>query len=189
MFNFVLAGGSEATFKGWMVIIAFVIIAVGVIYFVIPKINAAKFAKLPELKSPAKVAERRLLGQGTIHAVTFELSEGKKITFDLSEEQYNAFTEGSSGVLTYKETEDHKKDRFLSFEMEKKASEHGIYEYEISEHGAYGNEASEQETFDSGIYEQGSFERRYSDQAAYGHGAFERKASGQEEKPGSEAND
>ncbi|MCL2678216.1 MAG: DUF2500 domain-containing protein [Clostridiales bacterium] len=105
---------------GWIVIVIFLLIVIAIMYYLIPRLNKKRFAAQPEMNVPAKVAEKCLRGHETIHNVTFELDGGKKLTFDLSEEQYNALAEGASGILTYKKAENvlHKEvDLFLGFAL------------------------------------------------------------------------
>ena len=107
--------------KGWWIIGAFLVLVIIVVYVIPAIINASKFSKLPEIKARVKVVDKRLKAQETIHNVTFELQDGRKIVFDLPDKQYKSIFVGASGILTYKETENKKKDKFLSFAAEQES--------------------------------------------------------------------
>ena len=109
----------KMTIQGGFIFIGVFILLVVLLVYVIPAIrNKSKFAKLPALNSPVKVADKRVKMPETIYYVTFELADGRKIKFDLSEKQYKAIPEGACGILTYKETDNKKKDQFLGFKAE-----------------------------------------------------------------------
>ncbi len=99
----------------WILLAGAIVLSVAVVVFVLKFARSGKKSNDGTvLSSTAKLIKTTVkdMYNDVAYMVTFELPDNQKVSFDLSEEDFNELSEGDKGVLTYQD------DKFMSFTKE-----------------------------------------------------------------------